>query len=459
MTHFLLLDFGTTSTKSTLVDLDSGEFTPPESHSALANRATRPGRSEFDPLEVHQRFEAICARYYARTPFAGIALCSEMHGFVVLDEQDKPLTHYISWKDERSLEPAHGESAFDAVLNAVGDRFTALTGMKARPGFAPMNFLHLSREVSLPPTVRIVDLPGWLCRAGGHSTGYAHPTMLAGLALYDVQQGTIAEELVETVQHLSASRVLLDAPADTGQVAGYWDAGARRVPIYVGIGDHQCSLLGAGLVSTDSLSINLGTGAQVSTLYCPSPPVEAETRPYFSDRMLRTITHIPGGRALAEYIGFLGEIGEATTDFWQLLAACRVEDVQASTMQFGLGLFPGARAYDGGGYIRSIGEGELTLKNYLCSLLKAFVEQYVDVLRLFDPMRQMQAVLLSGGIARRLPIVGELVQIESDYPTQEATALDESLIGLRAVALAAHQQTDALSAQPIWGRTCRTTVR
>ncbi len=455
MTHFLLLDFGTTSTKSTLVDLDSGEFTRPESHSALENRATQPGRSEFDLSEVHQRFEAICAHYYAQQPFVGIALCSEMHGFAVLDESDQPLTHYISWKDERSLETANGPSAFDAVLEVIGDRFTELTGMKARPGFAPMNFLHLARETALPPTVRIVDLPGWLCRASGHPTGYAHPTMLAGLALYDVQRGTVAEELVEAVRRLSGLRVLLDAPAATGQIAGYWDAGAGRVPIYVGIGDHQCSLLGAGLVSDDSLSINLGTGAQVSTLYCPSPPAEAETRPYFSDRTLTTITHIPGGRALAEYIGFLGEVGGATTDFWQLLAECRVQQVRASTLQFGLGLFTSARAYDGGGYIRGIGEGELTLHNYLCSLLKAFVEQYVDVLRLFDPSRQMQHVLLSGGIARRLPAVQALVQTESGYPTQGATPLDESLLGLRAVALSAHQQTDVFKAQSIWGRTYR----
>ena len=83
-------------------------------------------------------------------------------------------------------------------------------------------------------------------------------------------------------------------------MAGYWAHSAGRVPIYVGIGDHQCSLLGAGLVERHTLSINLGTGAQVSTLEDKWTPQEAETRPYFSGQMLNTITHIPGGRALAE---------------------------------------------------------------------------------------------------------------------------------------------------------------
>ncbi len=454
MTYALLLDFGTTSTKSTLVDLETGAFTQPETHSALNNLAEHPGRSEFDLQSVYERFDAICARYYARQPFVGISLCSEMHGFAVLDADDRPLTQYISWKDERSLEVIQGHRAFDDLLDGFGDAFKDLTGMKPRPGFAPMNLLHVAREISLPSSARIVDLPGWLCRASGHPTGYAHPTMLAGLALYDVQRAEVAHALIERIAQLCGVRVELDAPAPAGQIAGYWDSGTQRVPIYVGIGDHQCSLLGAGLVADDSLSINLGTGAQVSTLDPSSPPVEAEVRPYFAERSLRTITHIPGGRALAEYIGFLGEVAGARTDFWELLADCRIEQVRNSTLQVNLGLFPSARGYAGGGSIGGIGEGNLTLSNYLCSLLRAFIDQYIDILRLFDPNGEKRCTLLSGGIARRLPVVRTYIAENTSYQTEGATPLDESLLGLRALALAAHEQTDPLHAQASFGRFC-----
>ena len=452
MTDFLLLDFGTTSTKSVRVDTNTGTLSQPEAYSALANATDRAGRSEFDLQQVHERFEQICAYHYAQHPFEGIVLCSEMHGFAVLNEYDHPLTTYVSWKDERSLETLRGQCAFDDVLDASGDAFKDLTGMKPRPGFAPMNFLHIARECSLPDAVRIVDLPGWLCRASGHATGYAHPTMLAGLALYDVHHRRLAHQFVEDLQQLSGVQIHLDKPTDALEVAGYWAHSAERVPIYVGIGDHQCSLLGAGLVEPHTLSINLGTGAQVSILEDKWTPQEAETRPYFSGHMLKTITHIPGGRALAEHVDFLGELSGDTDAIWQQLAVHTTDEIQTSSLQFNLSLFSGARGYTDGGSIRNITEGKWTLNNYLCSLLRAFSEQYIDILQLFDPTQQMREVLLSGGIARRLPIVRQLIEAETPYATLGATQVDESLLGLRAIAKAAHEKIDLFQAQSALGR-------
>lgn len=452
MTDFLLLDFGTTSTKSVRVDTQTGTLSQPEAYSALANATGRAGRSEFDLQQVHERFEQICAYHYAQHPFEGIILCSEMHGFAILDEHDHPLTPYVSWKDERSLETIRGQCAFDDVLDASGDAFKELTGMKPRPGFAPMNFLHIAREVSLPDAVRIVDLPGWLCRSSGHATGYAHPTMLAGLAFYDVHHRRLAHPLVEDLQRLSGVQIHLDKPADALEVAGYWAHSAGRVPIYVGIGDHQCSLLGAGIVERHTLSINLGTGAQVSTLEDKWTPQEAEMRPYFSGQMLNTITHIPGGRALAEHVGFLGELSGDTDAIWQQLAAHTIDEIQTSSLQFSLSLFPGARGYANGGSIRNITEGKWTINNYLCSLLRAFAGQYIDILQLFDPAQKMREIILSGGIARRLPIVQQLIEVETPYAALGATQIDESLLGLRTIAKAVHEEIELFQAQAELGR-------
>jgi sugar (pentulose or hexulose) kinase len=460
MKHFLLLDFGTTSTKSTLVDLDSGIFTAPESYAALDNVAREPKRCEFALDAVAQRFQSICAAYYARTPFAGIVLSSEMHGFAVLDTNDQPLSNYISWKDERSLEKTQGSSAFDEVCDLFGERFKTITGMKARPGFAPMNFVRIARDHNLPQNVKIVDLPGWLCRSSGRATGLAHPTMLAGLALYDVQQGETSDELVEAVRQLSGSTCHLDHAAAAGQISGYWSECGTPVPIYLGIGDHQCSLLGAGLVSADTLSINLGTGAQVSVLNLTQAPDESEIRPYFAASQLHTITHIPGGRALAEYIGFLREVGDPQRDFWQALAAVDAANVCQSDLDFGLGLFPSARGFDGGGRIGGIGEGRFTLDNYLASLLRAFAGQYLDLAHLFDPENHLSHCLLSGGMARRLPLLKQLIADATSYDVQGATDLDESLLGLRSLALvAAGRAENALAAQAIFGRESTTSTQ
>ncbi len=66
------------------------------------------------------------------------------------------------------------------------------------------------------------------------------------------------------------------------------------------IGDHQAALLGAGLQPRD-LSINIGTGGQVSVLAQESDPVPlgVKKRKYFGDQCLHTVTHLLAGRHLA----------------------------------------------------------------------------------------------------------------------------------------------------------------
>ena len=108
MTRYLLIDFGTTSTKSALVDLDSSLFSDIQRHPAIPPGGAPAGRHEVSLEAIARRFDEICCDYCERTRpelFAGIVICSEMGGFSVLDLEPphQPLTPYISWFDQRSL--------------------------------------------------------------------------------------------------------------------------------------------------------------------------------------------------------------------------------------------------------------------------------------------------------------------------------------------------------------------
>ena len=61
---FLLVDFGTTSTKSALVDLDSGAFSHILRHPAIPNCAAPSGHYEIPLDAIRARFLAICTHYY-----------------------------------------------------------------------------------------------------------------------------------------------------------------------------------------------------------------------------------------------------------------------------------------------------------------------------------------------------------------------------------------------------------
>jgi len=466
MGPYLLIDFGTTSTKSALVDLDTGVFSHFERHSAIPPQPAPAGHHEV-PLEaIRSRFDEICSHYCDLSPdLGGVVLCSEMHGFAVLDSDTRrPLTPYISWLDARALD----SDTFSLVCQRLGDRFRDITGMRPRPGFPLLNLTHLARSAGLPTSALVVSLPAYL--AAGESPPDApvleHPTILAGMAVYDVRTRQVSAELLDLVRDLTGFAPLLGVPAEPAVVAGHWSGGECPLPVFVGVGDHQCSVLGSCTTPGNAASLNLGTGSQVTVISRPVPGAEVEVRPYFDQRQLCTVTHIPAGRALAEYVGFLERVlaaggpaseGQATRpDFWQRLSALTLSDLDAATLEIDLSIFEGARGYSDGGGITRVHEGSLTPDNYLASLLKTFVEQYVDVLQAFDPGHDLERLVLSGGIARNLPNLATLLQERTGYETTPATELDESLLGLRSLALVADGRSPTcVEAQKVFGRDCQ----
>jgi sugar (pentulose or hexulose) kinase len=457
MTPYLLVDFGTTSTKSAIVDLDTGAFSHLQRYPALPSAAAPQGRFEISLEALRRRFVDICAEGQAQAPLRGILLCSEMHGFALLDHRGKPLSNYISWKDERSLEPVDGQDTFSLVAGQLGPVFKQLTGMRPRPGFPLMNLAHLGRSTALPAQARLISLPCWLARCSGRAEEILHPTVLAGLALCDVRRNTASAELLALLRELTGCSFALGEAAPAQQVAGYWRQDGAQVPIYAGVGDHQCAVLGAANLPRQSLSLNLGTGSQVSVIAGDSPCEELETRPYFDDLLLQTITHIPAGRALAAHLDFLAQVrgGPASKEFWSLLAALDEADLEGATMRFGLSLFRSARGYSEGGHINRIEEGEYTLANYLASLLSSFLGQYLEVRDLLDPRHQLTQAILSGGLARNLPQLHRFFARRANCETLPATSLDETLLGLRTLALVAEGRAPSvLAAQQVFGRAC-----
>ena len=460
MLNYLLVDFGTTNIKTALVDLDSGAFSRISSHASVANCATVPGHYEVQLAALTERFLSICDEYdeLPDAPFEGIVLCSEQGGFIVLSERDEPMTNYISWKDDRSLEPVAGVSSYSLIMERVGDDFKRITGWRPTPNQPIMNVTHIARTTGLGKQCKIVSIPEWLALCSGDSTHTAHNTMSHCLCFYDVEQGRFSPILVDLVDELTGTRCAFNPVAPAGTAAGYWHKNGRRVPIYVGIGDHQCSVLGACNAPHESISINTGTGSQVAVIDAAYPPAEAELRPYFDGHFLWALTRIPAGRALATFMGFLDDICHAcggTANFWNILGEVGAEDVAQATLDFDLAVFPSAWRYQGGGKITNIGEGALTLKNYLASLLKTWAMQYPEIIKQFDPARQATRCILSGGVARRLSFAANILAELSGYETWPACALDESLLGLRTIALVASgRASSCLEAQEIFGRDC-----
>ena len=441
MTQYLLLDFGTSRIKSAIVELDTGEF------SHIASRSAPAAESDTGeiPLDVLQsEFSEICHDYYETLgiKFSGIMLSCQMHGLAVLTEDYRPVSGYITWRDERSLTLLDGESSWSLFNRHFGGKFKEISGMKPRPGFPVFNLLHMARLGNLPRQVAVVSLAEVLCLCSRDFAGVTHPTMVAGLGLYDIVRQKPAADILAFIADQSGVRVRLPEAVDENCRAGYWHTGTGgKIPIYVGVGDHQCTVLGAGNLPERTLSINMGTGSQVAAINSAVMNAEVEQRPYFGRGMLSTITHIPAGRALETFVGFLNStasrVAEPGDTFWQLLASIDPDAILRETLELELGIFGSAWRYNGGGVIRNIDEENLTPERYLAGLLKSLCLQYKAAAECIDPQAKLRKCVLSGGIPQKLPQLSILLSEVLQRKIMPGSGMDESLVGLRTLALVA----------------------
>lgn len=431
----MLIDFGASRIKAAVADAHSGVLSQFRDFPPFGNVVTIAGHFEISPQEVHNRFLEICAFYNGLFQINGILICSQMHGFLALDGNLEPISNYISWKDERSLEHVDAnESTFELLQYQLGAKFKQITGMKPRPSFPFFNAAHWAKQ-QRKKAATLISLPDWLSLVSGQSNRITHDTMLAGLGFYDIYQGKISSELVALAKEFSGCDFSFYKPTLLIEVAGQLTNKNSNIPIYTGVGDLQCAILGTGNFSTKTISINIGTGSQVSAIYVKPQSEEVEFRPYFNKTLMTTITHIPAGRALEFYVnGFAKQYNIQTQNLWRLLSSVSEKDVELSKIDVNLAVFPSARGFDSNYNINDVFKKLPQPKVFLTVLVKALVKQYTDVVNIFDPKIEINTIQLSGGVARKLPVLVKLLHGPTARQVLPATELDETILGLNILA-------------------------
>jgi len=432
MDNFLLIDFGASRVKAAMINIRSGIFSQAKDFPPSANIATVAGHFEIAPQEIHKQFLEIASHYSTLSSIDGIFLCSQMHGFIALDENQKPLSNYISWKDERSLEQDNSKiSTFDFLQNQLGPKFKQITGIKPRPSFPFFNAAHWAKKQGIKKAA-LITLPDWLAMISGRGTGAAHSTMLAGLGFYDIYKNQISHELVALAKEFSCCEFSFNKPASHNQIAGYWTGKTSKIPIYAGVGDHQCAVLGAGNLPGKTISVNIGTGSQVSVIDVKPQSEEVEYRPYFNNSTLATITHIPAGRALEFYIkGFADKQNIQAENLWQLFSSVVQDDAESSQTNINLAVFPSARGFNPVYKPEDIFKQLSDPKLFLAGLVKALAKQYAEVINIFDPKTEIPTIQLSGGVARKLLVLAPIFHKLTNRQVLPAAEIDETFLGLK----------------------------
>lgn len=433
MSIFLLVDFGASRVKYAAFDAVSVKFRNEGDLPVPRPLRADGGFYEESPELLKETFFRACKKAASGlSGLSGVMLSSQMHGFVVLNAKGEPLTPYISWKDERSRLSLPGrESAFGVLEKRLGRDYRRITGMDMRSCFPAFNFAALARKRKLPRKCRIASLPEWLCAACGNDAGLVHESVFAGLGFYDLAKRRVSPDVYDAVSDYCGRKPSFGCPVSESVPAATLRLGREEVPVYAGVGDHQCAVLGAGNISGKTLSVNVGTGSQVS-----SPGLDlgrAEVRPYFEGGVMGTVTHIPAGRALEVFLGLFGST--ASAELWKRLGRLKPGQALSCGLNADLAVFPSARGYKGGGALTGIGE-TFSRDEYLCALVRGMAVNYAAAEQLLSGGKLRRAVF-GGGLARKIPALAGAFEMLTGVKTSVYSGGEETLRGLALLALKA----------------------
>lgn len=365
---------------------------------------------------------------------AELSFSNEMHGFILACANGEPYTDYISWQKEYGSVPVDGISSVQLLEGREElQEDICHTGMPLRGGLPSCNLLYLSRSGQMlngAEQLRFYTLGSYLLRDLSGKEPAEHPTNAAATGLYDLRKNDWNWKYIEEV---CGSKIVFP---QIGHERMEFTLDGIQVYALPALGDHQAALLGADFVHDTDLSFNLGTGAQVSCLTdTPSCGSGYQIRPYFGGKYLKTIPHIPSGRALNVYFrliqSVLKQYGFALDEdgIWSGIVEA-AEGSGASDLKIDLSFFENAITPFTKGSITQIGEHALTMGNLMGSVLRTMAGNFILAADRVEPdPARVERLVFSGGVARKFDRLREEISVH--YPEAEVSvASNETLVGL-----------------------------
>lgn len=309
-TH-LAIDVGSSSIKAAVVAIEDGTW-------LATRRSPTPGPAPDRPLGRHEShaqsivaavrdsIEEICEQFPG---ISAIGFSTQMHGVVLTDQQNRAISPFISWQDDRANERFSDRgSLLEDVRQRVPAAVLARTGINPRAGLGAFNARRwLDENPVLAGDVRRVHTLGSFILASLAGVFCTHLTNAAALGVVDIGIGRWDSELIEW---LGLDGLQFPEIRSNFTPVSSVTHGAGRADIFPDVGDHQASVYGSQHDDADSISISLGTAgiaARTSPKLVPSP--RYEVRPYVDGRYLQTISRLPGGRHFDTCTALFGTVG------------------------------------------------------------------------------------------------------------------------------------------------------
>ena len=261
---YIGIDLGTSAVKLLLMD-GEGEIKNVVSKD-YPLEFPRPGWSQQDPEDWKNAVlesipELLCG--FDATQVAGIGAGGQMHGLVVLDENDNVIRPAILWNDGRTAKQVD-------YLNGVAgkEKLSQLTANIAFAGFTAPKLLWMKEnEPDLFARISKIMLPKDYINyilTGIHCTDYSDAS---GMLLLDVEHKRWSQEMLEIcgISETQMPKLFESYEAvgtlkpDVAKALGLSD----KVVVCAGAGDNAAAAVGTGTVGEGACNISLGTSGTI----------------------------------------------------------------------------------------------------------------------------------------------------------------------------------------------------
>ena len=346
-----------------------------------------------------------------------IYFSSQMHGFVLFDENYNNISDFITWKN----------SSINNILdNSLFDNFY-LTGLKKRNDL-PINNLdeYIINNNLKNRKLYFKNITEAILDIESIKTSKCHSTMACGTGFYDIFNKKYINTYIEYFKNKYNIELIFDTVIDIIDISGNINFNNKFVKVYTGIGDFQASLYGCGL-DNNSLIINMATGSQIAKIVNVNINdvylSQYSFRPYFNDNYLQCFTHIPSGRFLNIFFNFFKELN---IDLWKYFEEINIEDINNSLLNVSTDIFS-----INGISINGITENNFFIKELIVSIIKNYVKQYIDIIKNNFDISNINKILLSGGIPKKIGVIKKIIEKEFNKEVIINDIDDDSLFGVK----------------------------
>lgn len=266
MSYFIGIDVGTSATKSVLFDetgkiifSNSSEYELIQPQNGWVQQ--RPNDWKNATVETLKSI----AQKVSVDEIKGIGVSGQMHGLVVLDENNNVLYDSIIWCDQRT------EKEVNQIIDTIGkERYIDLTLNAPNTSFTLSKLLWLkNNEPDILKKTRKILLPKDyinFCLTGVFSTDVSDAS---GTGYFDVKGRCWSEEILNA---FDINEKLLPQVYESIQVVGNITENialqtglSTNTIVVAGAGDQAASAVGNGVIKPGCTSISLGTSGVVFT--------------------------------------------------------------------------------------------------------------------------------------------------------------------------------------------------